>query len=222
MESAGPAMPIVFKTGDDPVEAGLIASLARPGGNATGVCNLFSELAPKLLGLLLELVPQARTIALLVNPDNRGAEGTIRERTGSGAHQAGDVAHHVRPGRPDRRRLRLPRPTEARRPLVIAADPLFVIQREQARAMLAARHAIPAISFFSRIGHCRRPDQLGRETSEASITRSALMLQRSSRERSRPISPSRSRRNSSWPSTSSRPGRAASLFHRRSSPAPTR
>src|SRR6202795_3070030 len=66
-KSATSTIPIVFSVGD-PVERGLVASLARPGGNLTGVSSL--DLTPKRLDLLSELVPQARVITLLVNPNN--------------------------------------------------------------------------------------------------------------------------------------------------------
>src|SRR5438132_4304504 len=69
-KSATSTIPIVFRSGEDPVELGLVASLARPGGNLTGVSMLIDELTPKRLELLSELVPQAGVIALLVNPNN--------------------------------------------------------------------------------------------------------------------------------------------------------
>jgi putative ABC transport system substrate-binding protein len=72
-------IPITFVVGTDPVELGLVASLARPGGNLTGVSMLMTKLNAKRLELLSELVPQARVIALLVNPNYPGAEGIIRE-----------------------------------------------------------------------------------------------------------------------------------------------
>src|SRR5258707_3488920 len=68
-KNATSTIPIVFRTGE-PVADGLVASLARPGGNLTGFGMLLGELTPKLLELLSELVPQARMIALLVNPNN--------------------------------------------------------------------------------------------------------------------------------------------------------
>src|SRR6516162_6602298 len=68
------AIPIVFEVGADPVEMGLLASLSRPGGNITGVVNLNSEVGPKKLQLLYELVPKATIIGLLVNPANPGNE----------------------------------------------------------------------------------------------------------------------------------------------------
>jgi putative tryptophan/tyrosine transport system substrate-binding protein len=61
-------IPIVFTGVSDPVGAGLVTSLARPGGNVTGLSILFAEVTPKRLKLLSELIPEARVIALLVNP----------------------------------------------------------------------------------------------------------------------------------------------------------
>src|SRR5204863_2065430 len=77
-KSATSTIPIVLLMGDDPVGAGLVASLARPGGNLTGVSFLNVELHPKRLEVLSELVPQARVIALVVNPNNPQTEPIIR------------------------------------------------------------------------------------------------------------------------------------------------
>lgn len=70
--AATPSIPVVFNIGGDPVEAGLVASLSRPGGNLTGVSSLLSNLAPKQLGLLAELLPNAAIIGVLVNPELLG------------------------------------------------------------------------------------------------------------------------------------------------------
>src|SRR5712671_6384475 len=75
-KSATSTIPIVFAS-SDPVGEGLVASLARPGGNLTGISALSTELTPKRLELLSELVSQVRVIALLVNPNNPGAESII-------------------------------------------------------------------------------------------------------------------------------------------------
>ena len=75
-KNATSTIPIVFSAGA-PVERGLVASLARPGGNLTGVSLINVELMPKRLELLSELVPQAGVIALLVNPNNANTQSTI-------------------------------------------------------------------------------------------------------------------------------------------------
>src|SRR5262252_6837832 len=69
-KAATSTIPIVFRIAADPVEVGLVASLARPGGNLTGVTTLGVEVGPKQLALLHELVPAASVVALLVNPTN--------------------------------------------------------------------------------------------------------------------------------------------------------
>ena len=76
-KSATSTIPIVFTFVSDPVGAGLVASLAHPGGNVTGFSTMATELAPKRFELLSELVPWADVIALLVNPNNSNAESTI-------------------------------------------------------------------------------------------------------------------------------------------------
>src|SRR4029077_17034966 len=78
-KSATLTIPIVFETGADPVERGLVASLARPGGNLTGFAILTAELMPKRFELLTEMVPQAKMIALLANPNNLSAERMMRD-----------------------------------------------------------------------------------------------------------------------------------------------
>jgi ABC-type uncharacterized transport system substrate-binding protein len=72
-------IPIVFFTGEDPVTSGLVKSLSRPGGNATGVTSMFGGLAAKQFGLLRELVPSAGAVAFLVNPQNPITEPNIRD-----------------------------------------------------------------------------------------------------------------------------------------------
>src|SRR5262249_50905048 len=78
-KNATSRIPIVFTGVADPVAAGLAASLARPGGNLTGFSLFQFEMMPKRLELLTELVPQARVIALLVNPSDPTTEGLTKE-----------------------------------------------------------------------------------------------------------------------------------------------
>ena len=78
-KAATTTIPIVFNTGTDPVRLGLVASLARPGGNATGVNIFTTELAEKRLGLLLDVVPAEVTIAILLNPNFAPALANGRE-----------------------------------------------------------------------------------------------------------------------------------------------
>ena len=77
-KAATTTIPIVFTTGGDPVQIGLVASLGRPGGNVTGVTNVTVEVAPKRLELAHELVPQASVFGLLINPGNPLAENVKR------------------------------------------------------------------------------------------------------------------------------------------------
>jgi putative tryptophan/tyrosine transport system substrate-binding protein len=76
-KAATRTIPIVFSTGTDPVASGLVASLNRPGGNATGVANLIAELAPKQLQLLRELMPNAAVFGYLADPAAPGTQSTI-------------------------------------------------------------------------------------------------------------------------------------------------
>ncbi len=88
-KNATSVIPIVFEVGNDAVEAGLVDSLPRPGGNATGVSVLFVQLTPKRLELLCELVPDAKTVALLVNPNSPTAAPSISRCSRSSTSEGG-------------------------------------------------------------------------------------------------------------------------------------
>ena len=79
VKAATSTIPIVFGVGEDPVKLGLVASLARPGGNATGINFFATELTAKRLGLLREMVPGAARLAFLVNPANVTAESMVKD-----------------------------------------------------------------------------------------------------------------------------------------------
>ena len=146
-KAATETIPIVFNSGDDPVKHGLVASLARPGGNATGVSFLTAGLNGKRLELLRELLPQPRLIAVLVNPKNPNVAAQTEE-VETAARTLGQ-------------RIRIvPASTDAEidaafaelsqsdtSGVAIAGDPLFLARRERFVA-LAARYRIPTVYEF--------------------------------------------------------------------------
>ena len=138
-------IPIVFIMGDaDPVEAGFVASLGRPGGNMTGISLLGGALGPKRVEILREIVPQAKVIAALVNPDNQNSEPHARE-VEAAIRAAGRQALIVRAASSSEFdktfALLLEQKADA---LIVTADITFTRAASQLTA-LAARHRIPAI-----------------------------------------------------------------------------
>jgi putative ABC transport system substrate-binding protein len=143
-KSATSTIPIVFPGISDPVAAGLVASLARPGGNLTGFSPFQFELMPKRLELLTELVPEARVIALLVNPDDPSAEGLIGDMQEAARTKAVQlpILKASTEGEIDTAFTTLVQlPAGA---LVVSPNPLFSSRRAQL-VELASRHAVPAI-----------------------------------------------------------------------------
>jgi putative ABC transport system substrate-binding protein len=143
-KAATTTIPIVFGVTDDPVKIGLVASLARPGGNSTGMYLFLSELGAKHLGLIRELVPAAARIGLMVNPNNANAEDMIRE-VGAAASTLAVEIEVVRAS--DSRGIDSAFAALARNKvdaLVVGADPFFYNRRLQI-ATLATRHTIPAV-----------------------------------------------------------------------------
>jgi putative ABC transport system substrate-binding protein len=142
--NATSAIPIVFNSGYDPVAAGLVASLARPGGNLTGFSLMLAELTPKRLELISELVPRASVIALLVNPGNPGAEraiGDVQEATRAKGVQLA-VLKAGTEGEIDAAFASLAQLQAGA--LIVSNDPAFFARRDQLAA-LAERYAVPAI-----------------------------------------------------------------------------
>ena len=144
-KSATATIPIVFYVAGDPVKLGLVAGLARPGGNATGVNNFAAELGAKHLGLLRELLPTARRIGLLVNPTNPNVEGATKDVTAA-ALATGVEIDVVRAS--DSREIEVAFATLVRNradALVVGGDSFLTSRRLQI-ATLATRHAIPAVT----------------------------------------------------------------------------
>jgi putative ABC transport system substrate-binding protein len=153
-KAATTAIPIVFLVGEDPVKLGLVASLARPGGNLTGLNLLSGEMTAKRLEILRELVPTANRVAVLVNPTGPNAETTVRD-IGPAASGIGlDVRIF---NASTSREISAAFAIIAReRPdaLVVDLDPFLTSRRVQL-VTLAAHHSIPAayaVREFSEIG----------------------------------------------------------------------
>jgi putative tryptophan/tyrosine transport system substrate-binding protein len=146
-KAATTTIPVVFVTGFDPVAAGFVASLNRPGGNLTGVSFLVVFTVAKRLELLSELVPTAGMIGMLVNPNNPNAESTTRDAQAA-AEKLGKKLVVVRAG--TERDLDTSFTTfiqEKVEAVLVESDPFFLARREQIVA-LAARHSLPAIFAF--------------------------------------------------------------------------
>jgi putative tryptophan/tyrosine transport system substrate-binding protein len=144
-KAATNAIPIVFMLSVDPVKVGLVASLNRPGGNATGVNYFISELAAKRLGLLRELLPSVARVGALVNPNAATTEGFIKD-----VMLAAPTIHiqvetvHARNGQ----EIEAAFATLARSKvdaLMVAPDTLFATSSRLQITSLAARYAIPTI-----------------------------------------------------------------------------
>jgi putative ABC transport system substrate-binding protein len=138
-------IPIVFETGTDPVQLGLVASMNRPGGNITGVSQLIVEVAPKRLELLHELIPTARVIGLLVNQaDAALAQAQLRAMQ-SAADTLGLELQVLNASSEQDFDAAFASVIQLRAGgLVISADSVFLRGMEQL-AILAVRHSVPAV-----------------------------------------------------------------------------
>src|SRR5262249_51105034 len=143
-KAATTAIPIVFNVAGDPIKLGLVAGLAQPGGNATGVNSFLAELGAKQLGLLRELLPTATRVGLLVNPTNENVEGVTKDVVAA----AGTLQVQIDVVRAsDSREIEAAFATLVRNKvnaLLIGSDVFFSSRRVQL-ATLTARHAIPAV-----------------------------------------------------------------------------
>ena len=147
-KAATKTVPIVFATGGDPVAAGLVSSLSRPGGNITGVTTLGVELGQKHLEVLTELVPAATVIALLVNPTSPSVANTLSRDLEAAARIRGvglRVLHASTESDLDTVFATLPQLRVGA--LVIGSDPFFNSRVEQL-VTLAERHRVATIYPF--------------------------------------------------------------------------
>ncbi len=143
-KAATSTLPIVFTAGGDPVKLGLVPSLSRPGGNITGISFLTADLMPKRFELLLQLLPKAKLVAMMVNPNTPSAEDQVRG-VAAAARGTGTRLQVARAGNEAEidtafATLMSTRPDA----LLIGTDALFGTRHRQFVA-LAARHALPAV-----------------------------------------------------------------------------
>ncbi len=143
-KAATAKIPIVFQVGNDPVGAGLVTSLARPGGNLTGVTTLSADIVAKRLELLHELIPTISNIALLINPNNRDSENSKRDAE-MAAKSLGLQLHVARASSTNEidATFKSFQPLQAGA-LIVAPDAFFNSRSEQLAA-LALQYAVPAV-----------------------------------------------------------------------------
>jgi putative tryptophan/tyrosine transport system substrate-binding protein len=146
-KAATATIPVVAAFSADPVAAGLVASLNRPGGNLTGVSNLSTAMEPKRLGLLREVVRTAGTVGVLLNPAFPAAADQLRDIE-QAAHTIGEQVQVLRASTDRELEAAFEAIAQQRIPaLLVASDPFFNIRRERL-AVLAARAAVPTMYGF--------------------------------------------------------------------------
>jgi putative ABC transport system substrate-binding protein len=145
--AATTSIPVVTVFGTDPVKSGLISSLSHPGGNVTGVSNLATAMEPKRVGLLHELVPQAKAFGALINPDFPTFADQLADIQAA-AQTTGLELHVFRAA--TNRDIEAAFETITQQQiaaLLVAADPFFNSRRDQIVG-LAARRGVPAMYSF--------------------------------------------------------------------------
>jgi putative tryptophan/tyrosine transport system substrate-binding protein len=144
-KAGGTTIPIVFRMAADPIAAGLVASLNRPGGNVTGVTSLNLEVGSKRLELLHDLVPTVTVVAALINPTNRSTAETLSRDLQAAARRLGLQLHILRASTDRDIDTAFATLIQLRAGgLVIGGDPFFFSRMEQLAA-LGLRNGIPTI-----------------------------------------------------------------------------
>ena len=143
-KAATTTIPIVFMTGEDPVRPGLVASLARPGGNLTGVNLVVGELTAKRLGLLRELVPGAARVAVLVNPTNTTNAETVLRDVKPAARAIGLQIQILKASTSHEIEATFATFVRERPDALFVGNDAFLTSRRVQLVHLATRHAIPA------------------------------------------------------------------------------
>jgi putative ABC transport system substrate-binding protein len=147
-KDATTTIPIVFQLGADPVQAGLVASLNRPGGNLTGVTSLAGELGPKRLELLHELIPAATNIAALLNPNTNPGVVGISSDLQAAARTLGVQLHVLHASAERDFDTAFATLARLRAGALVISPSLFFNTHSEQLAKLTVRHAVPAIYQF--------------------------------------------------------------------------
>ena len=143
-KTATSGIPIVFTFEGDPVEFGLVASLNRPGGNVTGITMISSLIVPKRIGLLRDLIPGIKTIAILMNSTSPANKAEVAAAEQAARRLGWQVRVLSSSGKGDFDAAFQPLTRERADALLVCTDPIFESQRDQIIA-LAAHHVVPAI-----------------------------------------------------------------------------
>jgi putative tryptophan/tyrosine transport system substrate-binding protein len=149
-KQATSTIPIVFTIGTDPVADGLVVSLARPGGNLTGISLLAVELVPKRLELLSEIVPQAHVFALLVNPSNGYTEPMIRD-VQKAADAKGLQLKILKAGTESEIDTAFASVANHRVDAIVLGDDPYLFSQQKQLVALASRYAIPTTYQFREV-----------------------------------------------------------------------
>jgi putative tryptophan/tyrosine transport system substrate-binding protein len=146
-KAATAKIPIVFITGDDPVENGLVKSLSRPGGNITGVSLISSVLGSKQIGLLRELVSTAASIAFLMNPSNSSSVRNVSEAKDA-AQSVWEKVHVLQAATVTEIETAFAKMSLEKVGALVVVPDTFLISRRDQIVALAARYAVPTMYQF--------------------------------------------------------------------------
>jgi ABC-type uncharacterized transport system substrate-binding protein len=162
-KNATSTIPIVFTTGVDPVQMGLVSNLRRPGGNVTGVSQLNAQLGPKRLELAHELIPAATVLALLVNPSDPPRVERLSKEMQGAAVPLGLRFDVLRAGTDADIEAAFAGFAQMKAGVMVIGADAYFSARSQLLAELSQRYAVPAIYQTKRVHQRWRPDELWRQ-----------------------------------------------------------
>ena len=148
-KNATKSIPIVFESGGDPVDFGLVDSLSRPGGNITGISELTQKLVPKRLGLFREVLPRATVLSMLVNPMARSTAAATAEAADAARAAGVELHFHNAKDRDEIAHAFAQYAALGANGILINPDPVFLSEREFILE-LATRHSVP-VMYFDRV-----------------------------------------------------------------------